>query len=68
MADLDSLEYKSITEMTTDEAIEMLRQIRLSRRVPVRSTRTTSAKKKTKPPKVTEDQAAQLLKILTGGT
>ena len=34
MANLDSLEYKSISDMSTDEAIELLRQIRLSRRTP----------------------------------
>lgn len=34
MADLDSLNYESISEMSVDEALEHLRQIRLSRRIP----------------------------------
>ena len=34
MANLDSLGYNSISDMSTDEAIELLRQIRLSRRTP----------------------------------
>lgn len=64
MADLNDLGYKSITDMTTDEAIEHLRQIRLSRRVPVKKTRAKkTVKKKVEP---TADQAAALLKILTG--
>ena len=51
--------------MTTDEAIEHLRQIRLSRRVPVKTTKAKkTVKKKVEP---TADQAAALLKILTGG-
>lgn len=65
MADLNDLGYKSITDMTTDEAIEHLRQIRLSRRVPVKTTKAKkTVKKKVEP---TADQAAALLKILTGG-
>lgn len=67
MADLDDLGYKSITEMTTDEALEMLRQIRLSRRTPVKTTRTTTAKKKTQVI-VSANDAAKLLSILTGET
>ena len=65
MANLDDLDYTSISEMQTDEALELLRQIRLSRRVPdVRR-----QKKTTKKPaaKVSTDMAAELLKILTGG-
>ncbi len=34
MADLDDLGYPSIIDIPTDEAIDLLRQIRLSRRVP----------------------------------
>jgi len=67
MANLDDLNYKSLTEMRTDEAIEMLRQIRLSRRIPVKKV-TKSTKKKVKDaPKVSANQAEELLKILTGG-
>lgn len=69
MSNLDDLNYKSITEMSTDEAIELLRQTRLSRRVPVKKVSKTT--KKSKQPKSapapTADQAAQLLKLLTGG-
>ena len=65
MANIDDLEYKSISEMTTDEAIEHLRQIRLSRRIPVKSSK--GKKKKTKAlPKVNADQAAEILKLLGG--
>lgn len=45
MANLDSLNYPSISDMSTDEAIEYLRQIRLSRRVPVKSTKTKTTSK-----------------------
>lgn len=65
MANLDDLGYTSITEMQTDEAIDLLRQIRLSRRTPVRKTKVTSKKSKAAP-KINSNQAAQLLEILTG--
>lgn len=64
MADLDDLNNPSITELGTDEAIELLRQVRLSRRVPVRK---ASKKKVKEAPKVNAAQANELLKILTGG-
>jgi hypothetical protein len=65
MANLDDLDYTSISDMQTDEALELLRQIRLSRRIPKASRK----KKPTQKPaaKVNADQAAELLKILTGG-
>lgn len=67
MADLDDLEITSITEMGTDEAIELLRQIRLNRRTPVKTTKvTTTRTKKVKAPSVDSDQAAELLKLLGG--
>ena len=69
MANLDDLNYKSLTEMGTDEAIEMLRQIRLSRRIPVKKVTLGRGSKK-KPKGVTQisaNQAEELLKILTGG-
>lgn len=65
MSTLDDLNLTSITDMNTDEAIELLRQIRLSRRVPVKKTK--SSKTKVKLPAVDAEQAAELLKILTGG-
>jgi hypothetical protein len=64
MADISNLAHTPITEMQTDEAIELIRQIRLSRRVPVRKVKTT--RKKLTPPKVNSNQANELLKILTG--
>jgi hypothetical protein len=56
--------------MSTDESIEMLRQIRLSRRIPVKKVSKSTTKRKAKAievKNVDSDQAAQLLKILTGG-
>jgi len=50
--------------MNNDEALELLRQIRLSRRVPVKTVRTM--KKTAKAPVVDSNQAAELLKLLTG--
>lgn len=67
MANLDDLTIPSITEMSTDEAIEMLRQVRLSRRIPVKKTKQITKKKSKAAPKVNSDQASELLKILTGG-
>lgn len=66
MSDLDDLGFTSITEMSTDDAIEMLRQIRLARRTPLQPTKVVT-KKQTKAPKVNAEQAAELLKLLTGG-
>ena len=69
MADLEDLGYKPISEMSTDEAIEMLRQIRLNRRTPAKKTKSSSSTKtkKKSAPSVNADQAAELLKMLTGG-
>ena len=70
MSDLETLNYKSILEMGDDEAIERLRQIRLSRRIPKKSKKATRAKqKKAKQkaiPKLTKQQAIEILKILGG--
>lgn len=65
MANLDDLDYKSITEMQNDEALELLRQIRLSRRTPIKPTNPTKTQKKPST-KVDSNQAAELLKILMG--
>lgn len=69
MADLDSLGYKSLTEMSVDEGIELIRQIRMSRRVPVKKPKKTTkaTRKKKATPNVSSNQAAELLKLLTGG-
>jgi len=68
MTTIESLN-KSITEMSSDEAIEILRQIRLSRRIPVKKQSSATIKKKAKAkaiPKVNPDQAKELLKLLGG--
>jgi hypothetical protein len=65
MADLDDLGYKSITEMSVDESLELIRQIRLQRRVAATKPKKKSSKKEA--PEVNANQAAELLKILTGG-
>lgn len=70
MANLDSLNYKSISSMTTDEALELIRQIRLSRRIPVKKVKKTTTKRKQIKDttfKGTNQEAAELLKLLTGG-
>lgn len=70
MATLDDLDLTSITDMSTDESIELLRQIRLSRRIPVKKVSKSTTKRKAKAKKVKDvsaNQAAELLKILTGG-
>lgn len=67
MANLDDLGYTSLTDMSTDESIELLRQIRLSRRIPVKKATKTSKKKSKAAPKPSADQATELLRILTGG-
>ena len=63
MANLDDLGYESISEMTTDDAIERLRQIRLSRRIAVRK---VTNKKQKVAPDVNAADAAELLRILEG--
>lgn len=71
MADLESLDYTSISDMSVDEGLEHLRQIRLSRRIPDKKPRTTRKAPKKKLPKIepntmTADQIAELLKTLGG--
>ena len=67
MADLESLNYSSISEMSVDEAIEMLRQIRLSRRIPEkRRKKTTKRKKKNDNLNISQKQALEILNILGG--
>lgn len=69
MTTIEDLNLPSITEMSPDEAIEFLRQLRLSRRIPVKKQSKSTVKKKAKAkavPKVNTDQAKELLKILGG--
>jgi len=51
--------------MTQDEALDLIRQIRLSRLTPKKKTKPTKRKSKAVP-KVNSDQAAELLKLLGG--
>ena len=69
MTTIEDLPQKSISEMSIDESLELLRQIRLSRHVKKTTTRKPSTKaksKKTPDLKLSKEQASQLLKILTG--
>ena len=69
MADLKDLGYTSILDMNNDEAIDLLRQIRLSRRIPEKKTTIHTTTKKTVS-KISEsidsNMAANILKILEG--
>lgn len=66
MANIDDLDYKSLTDRTTDENLELLRQIRLSRRTPVKQVKTKTITSKKPNVKVNPNQAAELLRILQG--
>lgn len=67
MADIESLDYKSILDMTNDEALDTIRRIRLARRTPEKKTKviTKSAKKEVKQD-MSQSMAAELLKIIGG--
>jgi len=65
MATLDDLNIPALTDMSVDEGIEHLRQLRLSRRTPVKKTKTTIKKAKAKATsKISTKQAQELLKLL----
>lgn len=70
MADLDDLNYSSISDLSNDEAIELLRQVRLSRRTPkVKQAKKQTPKQQRKRkqiPDLSPDQAAEMLKLLEG--
>jgi hypothetical protein len=70
MSTIEDLSQKSISEMSTDETIELLRAIRLSRRTQkVSSKRYTKkyTKKESKSKKeLTKAEAQKLLKLLGG--
>jgi len=68
MATLEDLNNPTITEMSQDEAVDLLRQIRLSRRIPTKKpTKSIVKKLKAKAvPKVSADDAVELLKLLGG--
>ena len=65
MADLSSLNIPALRDMSKDEAIEHLRQIRLSRRTVKAKPKSVTKKAKAKKlPPLSQNQAANLLKIL----
>lgn len=66
MADLDSLGYESIIDMNSDEAIDLLRQIRLSRRIPDKKPKKETTRQTTKKVSAMLDSsmAEELLKLL----
>lgn len=69
MTTIDDLPIPSITDISRDEAIELLRTIRLSRRIPVKKQSKSTIKKKLKAKAVLKpnaDQAKDLLKLLGG--
>ena len=64
MSNLEDLNYISITEMLPSEALELIRSIRMNRRIP--SKPKTKSKQTKKPPNVSQEDAIKLLKILGG--
>lgn len=72
MANLEDLKHISITDMSPDEALEYLRQVRLRRNEPVKR-KSTSTKNKIAQSKaadvskMSKKQVEAALKLLTGG-
>lgn len=73
MATLESLDYPSISSIPKPEALEIIKAIRLSRRIPVKkpkkkTTATSRAKKATKVAinNIDPQMAAELLKMIGG--
>jgi len=71
MATIDDFDLQSITNISQDEALELLRQLRLARRTSTKLTKIRAqakAKKEAKDPtkNLTPEQAAELLKMLGG--
>ena len=66
MATIEDLDSKPVSEMSTDEALELLRTIRLSRRTQKTSPRKKKASKAKKKEDLTKAQAKALLDILGG--
>lgn len=68
MATIEDLDFTSIVDESTDEAIERLRQIRLSRRTPVKKVVTKKSTAQVTRKKVTTalnpDMAQELLNII----
>ena len=72
MADLNSLEYVSIIDMNNDEAIDLLRRIRLSRRIPNKKPKAAKETTKQTTKKISAmldpSMAEELLKLLGGNS
>jgi len=69
MADLEDLGFTSIIDMDTNEAIDLLRQIRLQRRMPEKKVTSKTKQTKTKLVAAIDPiMAAELLKLLQGGS
>ena len=66
MATIEDLDSKPISEMSTDEALELLRTIRLSRRTQKISPKKKRASTKAKKEDLTKAQAKKLLDLLGG--
>ncbi len=69
MATIEDLGKKSMADLSNDEALDLLRQIRLSRRTqkaPKKKSSYTKAKKTQGSGKMSAAQAKQLLKMLGG--
>jgi len=70
MANLEDLGYISISDMSTDEAIELLKRVRFERKIAKKTTKSKAATTKKRIAKVASavDQklAAEILKILGG--
>ena len=66
MSTIEDLNITSILDMSRDDAIEHLRQIRLARRMPVKvqSSTVKKAQANKATPTITKEQAANLLKLL----
>lgn len=66
MATVKDLDSKPISEMSTDEALELLRTIRLSRRTQKASPKKKASTKAKKKDDLTKAQAKRLLDLLGG--
>lgn len=69
MANLDSLNYSSITSESKHDALERLRILRINRRTPIKVTKpkaTTAKTKGVKASALSEEDRLELLKLLTG--
>ena len=70
MATIEDLTQESLNEMSVEEGLELIRQIRLSRRTPKASAKrkatgaARSVKRKATPPVLSPELAKQLLTLL----